>query len=412
MPISLLIGLWYSMNGEVSSDNITRLLLIPRSQRSTTDVSQLMSLTKGLKFFHDLADHVHMACCGVMKVAFYSPSEVVFRFGDTGTSFCVVLKGTAEVLVPSVKEKEGAASHMVQAAMLGPGAAFGELALINNQPRAATIRANTALTLAVLQKDDYDRILKTTQDGQLREKVKFLRTFPLFCDWTQIALSKLTYFFLEITYKKGDIVYAEGSPVNDVFFLKSGEFQVIFTQLSKLMAVRDLPNERFPRVKGRKPKSRPVMVKIGREMLGLEEALEDSLHGSTCMCRSETGVLWAVSKEECLKRCQHALTANALKIRVSLESKFLKTRLGELGRAESLLQSFDEGHESPVKSASRQSITPVRTSSFRATGFPSPPNPYRNFLLAPHEAINSRMGLQPRNLSLSSPQRRRKKSFL
>lgn len=216
------------MNSEVCSDDITRLLLIPRSQRSTTDVCQLMSLTSGLKFFHDLPEHVHRACCGLMKVAFYSLNEAVFHYGDTGTSFCVVLKGSVEVLVPSSKDKEGA-SHLVQATVLEAGAAFGELALLNNQPRAATVKARSALTLAVLQKEDYDCVLKTTQDGQMREKVKFLRTFPLFADWTQVALSKLTYYFLEIAYKKGDIVFSEGTPVDDVFFLKSGEFQVIFT---------------------------------------------------------------------------------------------------------------------------------------------------------------------------------------
>lgn len=172
--------------------------------------------------------------------------------------------------------------------------------------------------------------------------------------------------------------------------------------------------ERFPGLKGRKAKARPVMVKTGREMLGLEEALEGSVHGSTCTCGSETGVLWAVSKEECLRRCQHALTATALKTRVGLESKFLKTRLSDLSRAEALLQSFDRAYDSPLKSASRQSLTPVRSSvsSFRSTAFSrkSAENPYSNFLIAPHEAINTRLGLQPRNVSLFSPQRRRKKA--
>jgi len=157
------------------------------------------------------------------------------------------------------------------------------------------------------------------------------------------------------------------------------------------------------------------MVKTGREMLGLEEALEGGLHGSTCTCGSETGVLWAVSKEECLKRCQHALTATALKTRVGLESKFLRMRLEDLSRAEELLHSFDSAHESPLKSAKRQSLTPIRTSisAFRNTALSrkATENPYSNFLTAPHEAINSRIGLQPRNSSLSSPQRRKKKSL-
>lgn len=43
---------------------------------------------------------------------------------------------------------------------LAPGSSFGELALLSNKPRAATIESLTDIVLGVLYKKDYKRILK------------------------------------------------------------------------------------------------------------------------------------------------------------------------------------------------------------------------------------------------------------
>ena len=48
---------------------------------------------------------------------------------------------------------------MVEVAQLKDGKSFGELALTTNKPRAATIRADTEVHLAVLCKEDYQKIL-------------------------------------------------------------------------------------------------------------------------------------------------------------------------------------------------------------------------------------------------------------
>jgi CRP-like cAMP-binding protein len=70
------------------------------------------------------------------------PAEsVLFREGDQGDAFFVVLEGTAEV-------RRGKADRRVNS--LGPGAYFGEMALLDAAPRSATVVAATELELAVL----------------------------------------------------------------------------------------------------------------------------------------------------------------------------------------------------------------------------------------------------------------------
>lgn len=67
------------------------------------------------------------------------PGRVIVREGDEGDALFVLLSGTAEI------ERGGSV-----VAEIGPGAYFGELALLDPAPRAATVTATSDAELAVL----------------------------------------------------------------------------------------------------------------------------------------------------------------------------------------------------------------------------------------------------------------------
>ena len=68
--------------------------------------------------------------------------DVVCKEGDPGDRYFLIANGTAEVL---------AAGQTVN--VLGPGDAFGEIALLRDVPRQATVRALDDLTLQALERD-------------------------------------------------------------------------------------------------------------------------------------------------------------------------------------------------------------------------------------------------------------------
>lgn len=84
--------------------------------------------------------------------AFYQPGDHVFREGDPATNFYVVESGEAEV----VKSREGGGEEVV--AVLGPGAFFGEMALLGNQPRTAAVRARSPLELVVMGSNVFSQV--------------------------------------------------------------------------------------------------------------------------------------------------------------------------------------------------------------------------------------------------------------
>jgi CRP/FNR family cyclic AMP-dependent transcriptional regulator len=71
--------------------------------------------------------------------------------GEPGLLFFVVLAGSASV----VRDGRSVSS-------LGPGDYFGELALLDNSPRSASVTSNTDMTMLVIRQRHFQRVLQAS----------------------------------------------------------------------------------------------------------------------------------------------------------------------------------------------------------------------------------------------------------
>ncbi|MDX6768452.1 MAG: cyclic nucleotide-binding domain-containing protein [Elusimicrobiota bacterium] len=85
----------------------------------------------------------------------YAPGEVVFKEGQKGDAFHIVYQGKVAVSIKS--GFLGLSSKTV--ATLGPGAFFGEIALISDAPRTATVRCAEKTLLFTLVASDFQFVL-------------------------------------------------------------------------------------------------------------------------------------------------------------------------------------------------------------------------------------------------------------
>ena len=119
-----------------------------------------------------------------MFVVEKQPSEAVFEQGDVGDTFYVIESGRLEVLI------NGVCVHTLD----GEGS-FGELALMYQQPRTATVRA-TATTgpcvLWALHRRDCLRIQRTSEQQLRNDTASFLCQVPLFSTLRKEELTHLT----------------------------------------------------------------------------------------------------------------------------------------------------------------------------------------------------------------------------
>ena len=77
----------------------------------------------------------------------YAPGEVIIRQGDLPDRFYIVIRGRAEVWHEGLSGR----THTVE--VRGPGDYFGEIGLLHNSPRSATVRAAEEGEVEVLALD-------------------------------------------------------------------------------------------------------------------------------------------------------------------------------------------------------------------------------------------------------------------
>lgn len=82
-----------------------------------------------------------------------NPGETVFEEGDPGDSVCFVVEGSLDV----VKTSETGEDIVIST--LSKGRSIGEMAVIDDLPRSATVKARTKATLLTLSRENFEYIL-------------------------------------------------------------------------------------------------------------------------------------------------------------------------------------------------------------------------------------------------------------
>ena len=98
----------------------------------------------------------------------YPLGETVFMQGDAGKALFIVLSGKILIV------RSGNAADE-QVAVLGPGSYFGELALIDDQPRSASARAVETSALLILYKSDFDDLIEGYKNIAIRVMANLLK---------------------------------------------------------------------------------------------------------------------------------------------------------------------------------------------------------------------------------------------
>ncbi len=116
----------------------------------------------GIAWFLDLVmppDMVELKLhgSGGVSQAHFEAGDIVFHQGDLGDAFYIILEGQAEVIIESDGESR-------TVAVLSAGEYFGELALMNNHRRSATIRCKTPMNVLAMRRADFSALTSNLPD--------------------------------------------------------------------------------------------------------------------------------------------------------------------------------------------------------------------------------------------------------
>jgi len=101
-----------------------------------------------------------------------------------------------------------------------PGEAFGELALLYNAPRAATITATAESTLMKLDRGTFNNIVKDAAQRKREKYENFLQTVEILQSMDPYERSKLGDAVREERFSDGDYIIRQGA-TGDVFYMLS-----------------------------------------------------------------------------------------------------------------------------------------------------------------------------------------------
>ena len=113
-----------------------------------------VSSLKNTELFRALEDGDLEKLSAKLRERVYPPNTAIVREGASGDAMFIIKNGQVEI-----KKREQSLGIDLTIATLGPGACFGEMALLTGKPRSATVIAVAATELFVLEKKDFDALL-------------------------------------------------------------------------------------------------------------------------------------------------------------------------------------------------------------------------------------------------------------
>ncbi len=134
------------------------------------ETSDYMTHLMKVPLFHELPARQLESVARSLRERTYEPGSVIVKQGDPGLGFFLITAGRVEV---------SHGDHRIRD--LGPGEFFGEMALMEERPRSATVTAKERTVCLQLVRWDFRALLKENPDlavKMLEVVVKRLREHP------------------------------------------------------------------------------------------------------------------------------------------------------------------------------------------------------------------------------------------
>ncbi|BGP08522.1 hypothetical protein JCM10049v2_004369 [Rhodotorula toruloides] len=236
IPVTYNLGRRTSVSAESLDPNAATQSL-PKTVIPKTP-SQRQRIEKAIAnnlLFRNLDEDQYNDVLNAMKeVTVQAGTEVIVQ-GAVGDFFYVVEEGSFEVWVraPPTHSYAGPGQSLVtqqgeekKVATYGPGGSFGELALMYNAPRAATVVATSRATMWALDRVTFRSILVEHTSRKRKMYEAFLGEVSILQELNAKERAKIADALEEKVYDEGEAVVVEGEVGKNFYIIESGKAEV------------------------------------------------------------------------------------------------------------------------------------------------------------------------------------------
>jgi cGMP-dependent protein kinase len=205
----------------VSTGELITGTLIEKSLSMQEKNSILKSLSSHFLFNTLSKESIHNLV-KEFKLYSFNSKQIVFNEGSDGENFYVIHTGSVEVVVAgSIK------------AVLSKGGYFGEMALLHNSKRTATIRTAEKSLFWVLTRDGFRAAVKSVSDAKMTENRQFLEKIPLFSRLTSNQKESLLTLLITQEFNPGQRIVKEKDNGDLLYIIKKGNVVVSVEGIQK-----------------------------------------------------------------------------------------------------------------------------------------------------------------------------------
>jgi CRP-like cAMP-binding protein len=121
------------------------------------------NILRQINEFNNFSDAELEKLIGIGREREYAEGDIIFNEGDESSELYIILKGEIELQIKIAPQLAESTVLVVK-----PYEIFGELSFVDPKPRAATARCGKKTVVAIVYRDDFEELVRTTPDVGLK----------------------------------------------------------------------------------------------------------------------------------------------------------------------------------------------------------------------------------------------------
>jgi len=191
----------------------------PKSDVEVDQIKATIQKSEALAvLFGHLSSTAIDAVVGAMFAREVQVGDIVIEQGADGDFFYIVDTGVYEIFVQRRADMPADKVMVATAVMI-----FGELALMYNAPRAATVKCAQPGKLWCLDRESFQMMLITASNSQAKEYEKLLSNVDVLKDLTCLEIANISDLLTSELFDSGEEIVKQGDEGDAAFFLLEGE---------------------------------------------------------------------------------------------------------------------------------------------------------------------------------------------
>ena len=188
----------------------------PNALKTEEDTEKILAALNSHFIFTSLTDEDKEMVAGAMYLYTFEPEAFVFLQGMPSRSYYVIRTGSIEVIVNGKKVNK-----------IREGDGFGELALLHDNPRSATLKCCEHTTLWGLDRETFKKVIEEMNIQIYNQNRAFLEKVNLLDHLTPEQKDSLAANMISHKYFSGQKIISEGEPGNQLYIIKEGVVSVM-----------------------------------------------------------------------------------------------------------------------------------------------------------------------------------------